>query len=106
MPKKKNYVLLYCSDCRAETLTTYVKGHAYYFCSLCGENMDVRVVDKLWIDKLFYRKKHWTDDEDTALIYGYNKGLSWKDIADGLMYRSPQAVRRRAQQLQEKGVLS
>ncbi|SDI18392.1 hypothetical protein SAMN05192534_12425 [Alteribacillus persepolensis] len=106
MPAKKKYVLLYCSDCREETLVAAKKHIRKYFCALCGENVALEVADKLWIDKLYYKKKHWTEDEDTALIYGFQKGCSFREIADGLMYRSPQAVRRRVQQLQSKGVLS
>lgn len=104
MPVKKKYTLFYCSDCGVETLT--LPQRSKYHCPKCGDNIAVEVVDTLWIEKLFYSKKPWTEEEHQALLYGVKKGLSWKEIADGLPFRSPQAVRRRWQYMQEKGLIS
>jgi|SRR5690625_1517213 len=106
MPVKKKYTLFYCSECGEETLTANKPYKRNYFCAHCGDDMELERVDNLWIEKLFYHKKRWTKDEDQALIYGVKKGLSWKEIADGLPFRSPQAVRRRWQYMQEKGLIS
>jgi|SRR5690625_512035 len=101
MPVKKKYTLFYCSDCGIEALTPPQRSK--YHCPKCGDSIATEIVDSLWLEKLFYHKKHWTEDEHQALIYGVEKGLSWKEIADGLPFRSPQAVRRRWQRLKKKG---
>lgn len=103
MPKKKPYTFFYCRDCDIDFLVKKEK-KGVKFCPSCGENLYVEKLMELWIERPFNYKRPWTPEEDQMAVAGIMQGKTHEQISREMQLRTPDAVRRRLQQLRKNGV--
>lgn len=106
MPLKKKYTFYFCKDCEIDFCLSDNKGKQGLkrFCPTCGENLFVEKIKTVWMERPFNYKRPYTDEEDGIILVSRKQGFTYKEISETLFNRTPQSVRRRLQQLKEKGV--
>jgi predicted RNA-binding Zn-ribbon protein involved in translation (DUF1610 family) len=99
---KKPYYLCFCESCRLDFLVKQIK-KSRFFCPGCGENMDVSILKKTWIERPYGYRTLWTKEEDLKIVNLLKSGLDYQGIADQLTGRTYDSVRRRISRLREQG---
>src|SRR5690625_2200814 len=72
-----------CKDCNVRfSLYTNQRNRKYYFCPMCGENVNVVVYDRdIRIHPDAPKRKDWTTKEERELERYIKKGYSTKELA-------------------------
>ena len=97
---KKPYILYFCEDCSVDFIVKRLN-NPNIFCPNCGENIAVKSVKKMWIERPYGYKTLWTDEEDMKMMELLKQGKDYQEIANQLNGRTYDAVRRRISKVRE-----
>lgn len=102
VPKKKKYFSYLCKDCEIDFVTSFYRARIY--CPSCSDSLFVEYKGSLWLERTFKYKRPWTQEEDFVVIDGVQAGYTYQEIAEAID-RTTKAVKNRAWQLKNKGLL-
>ena len=103
MSSMKEYSFYKCRDCELDfLLAVRGSGRTRTFCPKCGENLYTEKVASVWMNRPFYSKTPWTEEEDSILAPAKRRGHSGKEIAAMLEGRTPRACHARWHQMIKK----